>query len=188
MTDVLIIIDVQKAILEGAASSSRAAAVESYFDGMVERLATLKTLAKANDVQTILVQNDGPEGHRLAVGSDGWEIVPQLMPEPTDIVVNKKACDSFHQTDLGDHLARLGASRLIIGGCMTQYCVDTTVRQAVTMGFDVVLVSDGHCTGDAGDLRQDQIIAHHNQTLDGFDAGACGVSVMSATEVAFIHA
>jgi len=188
MPDVLLIIDVQNAILDGAAEPDRTVDVQSYFDDMVDRLVTLKSLAAENGITTVLVQNDGPVGHRLSVGSKGWEILPALGPDTQDIVVNKESCDSFHDTDLMDHLTRLGATRLVIGGCMTQYCVDTTARRAVTLGFDVTLISNGHCTGDAGTLRQDQIIAHHNQTLDGFDAGKCSVSVLPAKDVIFTHA
>ena len=111
--------------------------------------------------------------------------MPDLAPSSGDIVVHKESCDSFHETDLMDHLRRLGASRLIVGGCMTQFCVDTTVRRAVSSGFDVVLVSDGHCTGDSGELSQAEIIAHHNNTLDGFDAGPRAVSVLPAAAVSF---
>jgi len=185
MTDILLIIDVQKAILNGAYSGERADEVMGYFSSMVERISDLKSAATAQGVGVILVQNDGPDGHRLAVGSEGWEIVSALTPTTDDIVVHKKSCDSFHGTDLMKHLQRLGTTRLVVGGCMTQFCVDTTVRRAVSMGFDVVLVSDGHCSGDAGALRQSEIIAHHNHTLDGFDAGDNAVKVMSSAEVEF---
>lgn len=185
MTDVLLIIDVQNAILDGTAGDSRIEAVTSYFDAVVERLSSLKAKAASQGVQTILVQNDGPSGHRLAVNTDGWKIVPQLAPTPKDIVVHKASCNSFYETDLLEHLTRVGASRLIVGGCMTQFCVDTTVRRAVSSGFDVVLASDGHCTGDSGTLTQSEIIAHHNNTLDGFDAGPCAVSVVPTAEVSF---
>lgn len=185
MTDVLIIIDVQNAILDGTASNDRVEAVASYFDAVVELLSDLKAKAASQGVQTILVQNDGPAGHRLAVNTHGWEIVPQLAPTPKDVVVHKLSCDSFHETDLLEHLTRVGASRLVVGGCMTQFCVDTTVRRAVSSGFDVVLASDGHCTGDFGTLLQSEIIAHHNKILDGFDAGSCAVSVVPTAEISF---
>ncbi len=185
MTDALVIIDVQNAILDGAAADERVADINGYFDAMVKRLSALREKATDAKIPTILVQNDGPEGHRLAVGSDGWKIVPSLAPQENDIVVRKKVCDSFHETDLLDRLSVLGATRLIIGGCMTQYCVDTTVRHSVTLGFDVILLADGHCTGDSDDLRQDQIIAHHNQTLNGFDANDKSVVLMAIRDVEF---
>lgn len=185
MSDVLPIIDVQNAILDGTASDERINAVTTYLNEVVERLADLKATATSKRIPTILVQNDGPDGHRLAVNSKGWEIRPELAPTQNDIVVHKVSNDSFHDTDLMKHLKRIGASRLIIGGCMTQFCVDTAVRRAVSSGFDVVLVSDGHCTGDSGVLKQNEIIAHHNKTLDGFNAGENLVSVVPSAKLSF---
>jgi hypothetical protein len=60
---------------------------------------------------------------------------------------------------------------------MTQYCVDTTCRSAVGRGYDVTLAADGHMTADSGALGFEQIIAHHNLLLDGFDAGNKTVTV-----------
>ena len=31
-----------------------------------------------------------------------------------------------------------------MAGCMTQYCVDTSVRRTVSLGYDVTLAEDGH--------------------------------------------
>lgn len=185
MSDALLIIDAQNAILDGAAPPDRVAEVTNYFKSMVARLAALKSAAKQTGTRIILVQNDGPAGHRLETGTFGWDIVPELSPTDDDIVVHKESCDSFHDTTLLDHLMSLGVARLIVGGCMTQFCVDTTVRRAVSLGFDVVLAADGHCTGDAGGLTQSQIIAHHNATLDGFDAGQFSVTVVPCASITF---
>jgi len=66
---------------------------------------------------------------------------------------------------------------------MTQFCVDTTVRRAVRLGFDVLLVSDGHMTADSGGLTFEQIVAHHNALLNGFDAGSHTVRVVPHEQV-----
>jgi len=60
---------------------------------------------------------------------------------------------------------------------MTQYCVGTSVRRAVSLGYDVTLAEDGHLTADSESLTFDQIIAHHKVLLDGFDAGKHSVRV-----------
>jgi hypothetical protein len=57
------------------------------------------------------------------------------------------------------------------------------VRRAVSLGYDVVLVSDGHMTADSGELTYEQIIAHHNALLDGFSAGTHTVRVMPHDQV-----
>ena len=66
---------------------------------------------------------------------------------------------------------------------MTQFCIDTTVRRAVSLGYDVILASDGHMTADTHSLSFEQIIVHHNSLLDGFDAGEREVRVCSASEI-----
>jgi nicotinamidase-related amidase len=74
---------------------------------------------------------------------------------------------------------------LIVAGCMTEYCVDTTVRRAVSLGFDVTLAADGHGTWNSPTLNAGQIIDHHNRLLDQFSAGHAAVTVTSASAVAF---
>lgn len=73
----------------------------------------------------------------------------------------------------------------MIAGLMTQYCVDTTCRRAVSLGFDVTLVADAHTTADSDTLQVEQIVAHHNALLDGFDAGSATIRVTPLAQVAF---
>ena len=42
----------------------------------------------------------------------------------------------------------------------------------------MALAADGHMAADTGALRFEQIIAHHNAILDGFDAGPHAVRVL----------
>ncbi|ABC22521.1 cysteine hydrolase family protein [Rhodospirillum rubrum] len=180
MTTALLIIDVQCAILAGLAPPERQPVIDLALDDTVWRLQALGRKAHAGGVPVVLVQHDGAAGHRLAVGSPGWALRPEIAARGGDIVVRKRSCDAFFQTDLQDRLATLGIDHLVIGGCMTQFCVDTTVRRAVSLGYDVSLIADGHTTADQGDLGFAQIIAHHNTTLDGFDAGARSTRVLPA--------
>lgn len=185
MTKALLIIDVQNAILSGKATPERQAEVNSALDETVARLALLKEKARQAGVPVVLVQHDGDSGHRLAVGTPGWALRREIAPQKGEIVVRKKSADSFFGTDLADRLQERSITHLIVGGCMSQFCVDTTVRRAVSLGYDVTLVADGHTTGDTATLTFSAIIAHHNETLDGFDAGTAGVNVRSAGDIAF---
>ncbi len=185
MTTALIIIDVQNAILSGLASSERQPIVDAAFNDVVARLAVLKAQARAAGVPVVLVQHDGTDDHRLRTGSDGWRLRAEIASLPGDIVVHKTACDSFYETDLQAHLQALGATHLVIGGCMTPYCIDTTVRRAVSLGYDVTLARDGHMTTDGESLTFDQIIAHHNAVLDDFNAGAHSVRLQASAAIAF---
>ncbi len=185
MSVALVIIDVQKAILEGAGTPARRPVMAAALNETISRLSDLQTRARRAGVPVIVVQHDDPPGSRLAAGTPGWQLREEIAPLAGDILVHKRACDSFFETDLANRLDERSIRRLVVGGCMTQFCVDTSVRRAVSLGYDVTLVADGHMTGDAGMLGFEQIIAHHNATLDGFDAGEHAVRLCPANEIAF---
>ena len=181
----LLIIDMQNAVVAGKAAPERQPAVDAAFEACVKRLARVLYRARNSDARVVIVQHDGSEGHRLETGTEGWDLRPEFAPLRSELVIHKSSSDSFFETTLGAYLSRLGILRLVIGGCMTQFCVDTTVRSAVARGYDVTLLGDGHTTGDQGDLTFEQIIAHHNLTLDGFDAGMNEVRLAACDEVEF---
>lgn len=182
----LVIIDCQKDILKvpGAARP----AVMKRFDDVRGRIASLVAQARSSGVPIVFVQHDGPPGYRLETGTPGWEICPDLGRAEEDPVVHKTACDSFHDTNLKAVLDARSVRRLVVTGLMTPYCVDTTCRRAVSLGYDVTLVADGHTTADTDTLTVEQIVAHHNMLLDGFDAGPATVTVIPAHEIRFAPA
>lgn len=173
----LIIIDVQVGIIEG---------FHAYRGREVlEQINKLLSKARASNTPIIYVQHDGEAGHPLEAGTQGWEIHSDIKPYEGDLIIRKRASDSFFETTLQQELEQRGIKHLIITGCMTEYCVDTTTRRAVSMGYDVTLVSDAHTTIDNKLLTAAQIIAHHNALLDGFDAGAHAITVKPTEEVTF---
>jgi nicotinamidase-related amidase len=180
----LLVIDVQNGILADP-KLVRQKEIDRALDETVHRIAGLIDKARAASVPVVYVQHNGGPGHRLEPNTPGWPIRAEIAPRPGDPVIHKRACDSFFETDLGTELEAAEVGRLVICGCMTQYCVDTTVRRAVSLGYDVVLVADGHMTSDTKTLQFEQIIAHHNTLLDGFDAGEHSVQVHPARQIRF---
>jgi nicotinamidase-related amidase len=181
-SEAIVVIDVQNAIL-GPADTPRRIENRAALDEVVARIATLLARARSKGIPVLFVQHDGPVGHRLQSGTPGWGIRPEIAPIAGEPVIRKKACDSFFETTLATELESRRIGTLIVAGCMTQFCVDTTVRRAVSLGFDVLLVSDGHMTADSGGLTFEQIVAHHNALLNGFDAGSHTVRVVPHEQV-----
>lgn len=175
----LVCIDMQKAILAGLGGGAQRE-VDAALDAMLARVAGLQAAARRFGVPVVHVQHDGDGDHRLARGKRGWELRPEVAPLGDEPVVHKRSCDAFFETDLHEVLERAGARRLVVAGCMTQFCVDTTCRRAVTMGYDVTLVGDGHMNAGWMGLSFEQVIAHHNAILDGFDAGPRTVTVTAS--------
>lgn len=185
MTTALLLIDVQNAIVEGMGSAKRQPAIDAALGETVGRLQSIQARARAAHIPVILVQHDGGAGDPLARPSQGWALRREIAPVPGEAVVHKTSCDSFFETELEDELKKHAITHLVMGGCQTQYCIDTTARRAVSLGYDVTLLSDGHMTGDAGDLTFEQIVAHHNTVLSGFSAGPHSIALRTTDEVTF---
>lgn len=92
---------------------------------------------------------DSPLKFSLPTG----EQLPGLEIAPGDIVVEKDVNSGFIGTSLEIDLRRAGIRRLIVAGYFTNFCVETTVRMAGNMGFDVYLVHDACATCNRIDLN-----------------------------------
>ena len=180
----LVVIDVQHGILD-IPGLARKREIDEALDQTVFRIGALIRRARVAGAPVVYVQHDGGSGHRLEPGTLGWPIRAEISPLPGEPIIRKRACDAFFETRLQEELSASNAEELVIVGCMTQYCIDTTVRRAVSLGFDVRLAADGHTTADTRALRFEQIIAHHNALLDGFDAGKHQVRVLQSSEILF---
>jgi nicotinamidase-related amidase len=93
--------------------------------------------------------------------------VPELKLSGAEVVFEKRRPNAFEMTELAGSLRSHGASGVVITGMKTQYCVDSTCRAARDLGFDVVLIGDGHTCSDTAVMKAEDIVAHHNATLDG---------------------
>jgi ureidoacrylate peracid hydrolase len=89
---------------------------------------------------------DGRQSRILIRDNWGTDIVPELTPEPDDVVVYKHRFSGFYETELDATLMRLGAKHLIFTGCTTSVCVESTIRDAMFRDYLPVLLAD--CTGE----------------------------------------
>jgi ureidoacrylate peracid hydrolase len=85
---------------------------------------------------------DGSESRILIRDTWNTDIVPQLTPQAGDAVVYKTRYSGFYQTDLDDRLRKMGIRHLIVTGCTTSICVESTVRDAMFRDYLCVLLAD----------------------------------------------
>jgi nicotinamidase-related amidase len=73
----------------------------------------------------------------------GWaDLVPELNEQPEDHRVTKRTWGAFTNTDLEDHLKKLGVTQVVIAGVATSIGVESTARHAYERGFNVTLAID----------------------------------------------
>jgi len=76
-------------------------------------------------------------------GTWGGEIRREFEPQPGDIVALEHWCSrGFANTDLDLQLKKNGIHQLIVIGLIAHTCVETTVRYAAELGYEVTVVKD----------------------------------------------
>ena len=92
---------------------------------------------------SLRIGDPGPMGRILIRGEAGHDIIPELYPLDSEIVIDKPGKGAFNATDLGDVLQQYGIENLLVCGVTTEVCVNTTVREANDRGYRCVVLSDG---------------------------------------------
>lgn len=144
MKRALLIIDVQNDYFEGGRNElvhTREATLN---------IQELITEFRAEGEPVIYIQhiNTYPNASFFIDETDGIKISELIAPLSSDTVIVKHCPDSFQETPLREHLERLDIRELVICGMMTHMCVDTTVRAARGLGYNVTLVEDACATQD----------------------------------------
>jgi ureidoacrylate peracid hydrolase len=78
----------------------------------------------------------------LARDEWGTEIVEELTPEDGEPVIYKTRFSAFYRTDLDELLRSYGAKHLVITGCTTSICVESTIRDAFFRDYHCILLED----------------------------------------------
>lgn len=157
MKSAILVIDVQQGLCEGEGAA---------FDceGTISRINNVIRKARRAAVPVIFVQHESQDGY-LEHGSPAWQIAKGLEVAAKDKMIRKTTPDSFLRTDLEAVFRQSSIERVVLCGMHSEFCVDTTARRALALGFPVTLVSDAHTSSGNSAISAQQVIAHHNATL-----------------------
>jgi len=179
MRSALIVIDMQQGLFD--ASRHDAAGTVSRINRLAERVREAGGLV-------VWVQHCGQEGGGFHPDEPGWRLLPELRPQGTDQFVRKTSCDAFLDTDLADKLGKANIGRLIVTGCATDFCVDTTIRSALARRFLTIVPTDGHTTADRPYLSARKVMEHHHAIWADFLSPVGPAKLMRCEEVDLLPA
>jgi ureidoacrylate peracid hydrolase len=85
-------------------------------------------------------------GFNVAKGSHDARVVDELAPASDEIIFPKTSSSVFISTNIDYVLRNLGTRYLIVAGCLTDQCVDSTIRDACDLGYLVTVPTDACVT------------------------------------------
>lgn len=164
----LIVVDMQNDFCKAGWSFDRLGIDLSMYPSMLPRLSRLLTGAREIGLKVIYIQmtvlpnrmSESPAQIRFNMrlhlashgatqpllytieGTPGQEIIAELAPEPGDLVVRKYRSSGFWGTNLDMLLRSNGIETVIVTGCTTEGCVESTARDALFNDYYVVLPED----------------------------------------------
>ena len=97
------------------------------------------------------------DGNAFVKDSWGAAIVDDLAPQRGDIVIEgKRGLDTFASTNLDFILRSKGIRTIVLGGFLTNCCVESTMRTGYENGYRVVTVTD--CTAATSTAEHESAI------------------------------
>jgi nicotinamidase-related amidase len=164
----LLIIDMQKELFEKSIPIYNA-------EELLENTCVLIDQAHRMNIPVFFIQHSSDK--ILLHGTNGWQFHPKLHPLETDHVVEKHHGNAFEETSLKGELDALDARKLVITGLVTHGCVKATCLGAQELGYEVILVKDGHSNYHK---KAKDIIDEWNQKLSQGN-----IKLMSTQEINF---
>jgi len=146
MATTLLLIDLQRNMLEPPEPTPSAARLIGLVDGLLER-------ARAVGAGVVHVRNNGAGDDPDLSGTPGWELYH--APVEGEAIVDKFEMDAFAGTDLSELIP--AGSTILAAGLASDYCVRATVLSGLERGYDVRLVHGAHGAYD-GDGKSAETI------------------------------
>lgn len=191
----LLVIDMQHDFVDPNGLFGQLGVDLSMYPAMRPRLAGLLESARSNGVQVIHLQNtqleghmsDSPAQHRFNLrmhgharqgdlpltytvpGTKGHEFLPEFRPQVGELVVAKYRSSGFWGTNLTMLLRSNGIETIVVAGCTTEGCVESTARDGMFNDFYVVIPTDCVASDDPAQHDASMLLMYHRFDLASGD-------------------
>ncbi|HEG1825461.1 TPA: isochorismatase family protein [Enterobacter cloacae] len=146
----LIVVDIQNEYYAG--KDFRGQMVIPDGDKVLKNSQKLVSYAHQKRMPVYFVRHVAPKDSPLfAEGSVYAKFHQDLQPSARDAIITKATPSSFVGTDLDAQLKKKGIKKVIVIGLMTHMCISSTARDAVPLGYNVIIPEDATATRDLDD-------------------------------------
>jgi len=149
----------------------------------IEQINLLSETFRNMGYPVIYIQHNGIRENYMLPGSADFDLLPELIQKESDIVVIKEANDAFYKTDLHSVLTQKGIDELYVCGCATDFCVDATIKSALTKEYKIHIASDAHTTANRPHVDAPTIIEYYNWLWSELTPTKDKISVQTTTEI-----
>lgn len=125
--DVLLVIDFQNGVCKEPKNIFN---LQECITGINNRISAYRETNKF----IIFIQHNDEE---LIYGHSLWKIISEINTQSNDCFVQKTHANSFYHTELRKILNENNVKSLEICGAQTEFCVDTTIKIAHGLGYDL---------------------------------------------------
>jgi nicotinamidase-related amidase len=182
----LLVVDMQRDFCTPGGAFDRLGVDISMYPSMVPRLVRMVEGARAAGVRIVFVlmtvlpgrasespaqirfnvrmHLDQAEGAALsytADGSEGQQLIAELTPEDGDLIVKKYRSSGFWGTNLDMLLRSNGIQSVVVSGCTTEGCVESTARDAMFNDYYVVIAEDCVASDDRAQHDASMFLMRH---------------------------
>ncbi|PXX21685.1 MULTISPECIES: cysteine hydrolase family protein [Burkholderia] len=139
-TTAFVIIDFQKEFFSGRL------AVPDGKEAM-KNARRLLHLASLRHMPVFLVRHVAPADSAVfAINSEAAKLQPDIKPRRQDTLLQKSTVSAFASTDLDKRLKAAHITTIVVAGLTTHASVSGTARDAVPLGYHVIVASDASAT------------------------------------------
>lgn len=152
----VIVVDMLNDFVTGSLVSERVGLI-------VPKIKSIADNARKNGIPVFYVNDSHIKGEdrELALwgdhaieGTEGAQVIDNLRPASENEIVTKRTYSGFYETDLEEKLRKEDVDTLIFTGIHAHICVQITVNDAYTRGYDIILAEDAISAFTEDDYRK----------------------------------
>lgn len=153
---VLLIVDVQKALIEGKPYN---------IEEVIANIQALIAKARESQVEVVYVRHDGGKEDELEKNTPGFEIYHEVAPLEGEQIFDKIYNSAFKETGLHKYLQDKNIKKIVLCGLQTEYCVDTTCKAAFELGYRIIIPHNSTTTFDNDLLKGHEIVKYFEEKI-----------------------